>query len=223
MAHRFPSPDPADSDTRASRRSTLGLILAGGQGQRFGGLDKGLVSVAGRPFVEWAIAALAPQVQRVAISANRHLEAYASLGIPVIPDRMAGFLGPLAGIVSAMETIPSDWVLCLPCDAPMPPANLIDRLFAALENERAEIAAANDGHRIHPLHALIPNGLAASLRAYLDTGERSVLGWYRSHRLAIADCSDCPDAFANANTPEDAQRLAERLEAGSNPDAGRRA
>lgn len=197
-----------------------GLILAGGRGQRLGGLDKGLVHWAGRPLVAWAIAALAPQTATLLISANRNLPAYRAYGYPLVEDRRPGFVGPLAGIASALAVAPAPWLLCLPCDAPRSPADLGRRLAEALRADGAQIAIASDGIRLQPLHALIPAGLAASLEDYLAAGERSVQGWYRRHRVAVADFRDCPHAFANLNTPEDARRLAASLPSGGSGEAG---
>ncbi len=193
------------------RCELTGLILAGGQARRLGGADKGLVHWAGRPLVEWAIAALAPQVATLMISANRNLQVYAAYGYPTISDALPGFAGPLAGIAGALAAASTPWVLCLPCDAPCPPADLAARLAHALAAGRAEIAAGSDGTRLEPLHALIPVTLAESLDRYLAAGGRSVRGWYERHRLAVADFSDCPHAFANLNSPQDAVQLSDLL------------
>jgi molybdenum cofactor guanylyltransferase len=195
------------SDWAPERGEIAGLILAGGRARRLGGVDKGLVQWAGRPLVEWAIAALAPQVATLSISANRNLQTYAAYGYPTRADRHPGFPGPLAGIAAALADSSAPWVLCLPCDSPCPPADLGARLARALAADRAQIAAASDGTRLQPLHALIPVALAASLESFLAGGGRSAQDWYRRHRLAVADFGDCPLAFANLNTPQDAARL----------------
>lgn len=208
-------PARAGASTTAAppaRADLTGLILAGGQGRRLGGADKGLLPWAGRPLVEWAIAALERQVRTLAISANRHAPIYAAYGYPVIADRQPGYPGPLAGLASALREIRDGWVLCVPCDTPYVPPDLGVRLAAALANGGAEIAMATDGIGPHPLHALIPVALADSLERYLACGERSVLGWYRRHRVVEVDFSDSPQSFANLNTLEDGQRLSAWLE-----------
>jgi len=210
-----------------------GVILAGGRARRLGGLDKGLMDYAGRPLVEWVIAALRPQVRTLIINANRNLERYRAYGWPVVTDRMADFQGPLAGIASALAAAETPYILTLPCDGPRPPADLGRRLCEALVTPTtqigdssgpliaaardqassaaaaapAEIAVASDGGRLQPVHALIPTCLASSLDAFLAGGERRVHRWYARHRTAIADFSDQPDAFANINVEEDARRL----------------
>ena len=209
-----------------------GVILAGGRARRLGGLDKGLMDYAGRPLVEWVIAALRPQVRTLIINANRNLDSYRAYGWPVVTDRMADFQGPLAGIASALAAAETPYILTLPCDGPRPPADLGRRLCEALVSPvsllgnscrplvaaggqtprataigPAEIAVASDGVRLQPVHALIPTCLASSLDAFLAAGERRVDRWYALHRTAIADFSDQPDAFANINAHEDARRL----------------
>ena len=119
------------------RGQLTGLILAGGQARRMGGQDKGLIPLAGRPLIAWVIAALAPQVGRILISANRNQAAYAAFGHPVIGDEaggteLTGFQGPLAGIAAAMTRMETPWLLTLPCDAPLAPTDLASRLAAAL-------------------------------------------------------------------------------------------
>jgi molybdopterin-guanine dinucleotide biosynthesis protein A len=205
---------PAVTPTAAPPAPIVGAILAGGRGRRLGGVDKGLVEVAGRPLVEWVIAALAPQVDTLLISANRHLDCYSRYGYPVLPDSLTEFQGPLAGLVTALDkAAPAGAILAVPCDNPVPPPDLASRLLGALLRERAELAVAHDGERLQPLYALIPFALRSSLASYLASGERKVDRWYARHRLAIADFSDRAEAFANLNRPQDLERI-ERLLAG---------
>ncbi|MEY6431258.1 molybdenum cofactor guanylyltransferase MobA [Thioalkalicoccus limnaeus] len=201
MVARDPHPD-----------QITGLILAGGRGRRLGGSDKGLVGCAGRPLIAWVIDALAPQVGGgLLISANRNLATYRALGWPVVQDREDDFAGPLAGLASAMAAARTPWILVVPCDAPLIPADLATRLAAALVAERAELALADDGERLHPLHALLPVDLAPSLDRFLASGQRAVRDWYAQHHCAKADLSDQADAFRNLNTPADIAALRDRL------------
>ncbi|MBI3575217.1 MAG: molybdenum cofactor guanylyltransferase [Gammaproteobacteria bacterium] len=184
-----------------------GVILAGGRGQRLGGADKGLALLAGRPLVEYAIAALTPQVGDLCISANRNLERYAAYGYRVIPDGVAGYAGPLAGLLSAMDIASTPFVLCVPCDAPAVPADLGARLHAALVREHAVLAVAHDGVRLQPLFAMLHRALAPTLRAYLEEGGRAAGRFMRTQAAAIVDFSDRAQAFVNVNTPGDLRRL----------------
>lgn len=193
------------------KKDITGVILAGGKARRMGGQDKGLVRFSGRPLVEWVIEAVTPQVQNLAINANRNLETYAAYGHRVIADDIEGFQGPLAGFSCAMAAASTPWILTLPCDGPFPAPDLAKRLCAALAVQDAEIAVATDGNRIQPVYALIPVALAPSLQRFLASGERKIDRWYAAHRVALADLSDRPEAFANVNTAEDSKLLEKDL------------
>lgn len=188
------------------------LILAGGQGRRLGGRDKGLVELAGRPIIEWVLQGIGPQVGRVLINANRNQARYAAYGHPVINDELADYQGPLAGFAAGMARAETPWLLTLPCDGPLVPPELAARMRAALAGQDAELAVAHDGERLQPVYALLPVSLARSLQAFLATGDRKIDRWYAQHRMATVDFSDCRDCFGNVNSPEDQQRLAARLE-----------
>jgi molybdopterin-guanine dinucleotide biosynthesis protein A len=190
-----------------SREAVTGVILAGGQAQRMGGRDKGLVPFRGRPLVAWVIAAMAPQVAGLVINANRNLDVYGALGYPVIPDGLEGFQGPLAGFASAMAAVSTPWIVTAPCDGPFPAPDLVARLGAALVGDGAEIAVASDGQRIQPVYALLPVRLAPSLRDFLAAGDRKIDLWYARHRVGLADLGDRPGCFANVNTEADAVGL----------------
>ncbi|MFB1486758.1 MULTISPECIES: molybdenum cofactor guanylyltransferase MobA [unclassified Thiocapsa] len=187
------------------------MILTGGRGLRMGGIDKGLVELAGRPLIEWVLDALAPQVGALLINANRHCEIYARYGMPVIADSDPGFNGPLAGMLSAMRASRTDWILTVPCDGPLLPTDLASRLVAALMSGDAPLATVTEGGRIHPVYVLLPVALEQSLSADLAAGTRKVREWLARHRHALADFSDQPQAFANINSAEDAARLASQL------------
>jgi len=189
-------------------QQVTGVILAGGRGRRIGGRDKGLFPYRGRPLVEWLMAALAGQVGGLIISANRNLPRYRAYGHPVTADRRTDFSGPLAGIAGAMDAAPTPWILVTPCDTPLLPPDLVRRLAATLAAERSsDLAIAFDGARAQRLHALVPVSLHASLEDFLARGGRKVADWHAEHRCALADLSDCAQAFANINTEEDAARL----------------
>jgi molybdenum cofactor guanylyltransferase len=190
-----------------TRQEITGVILAGGRGRRMGGLDKGLIELAGRPLVEQVVNALAPQVQTILINANRNAEIYARYGYPVVADDLHDYQGPLAGLVAAMAVATTPWFLSVPCDAPYPHPELASRLTAVLQQNRAELAIAHDGSRLQPIYALIPVTFASDIRIYLNSGERRIGYWYTTHRMAIADFSDSPAYFRNINSPEEWENL----------------
>ncbi len=187
-----------------------GLVLAGGQGSRMGGADKGLVVLDGRPMVAHVIERLAPQVGRLLINANRNAADYAGFGVPVLPDRVAGFVGPLAGLDAGLHAIepPFDWVATCPCDSPFLPHDLVARLYAAAEAGAADVAMARADGQEQPVFLLAHRRAAPALAAYLAGGGRGVGRWVSLQAHVIVDFDDCPQAFVNINTPEELARHA---------------
>jgi len=179
-----------------------GLVLCGGRGSRVEGRDKGLLIHEGEPLVQRALRRLAPQVAHLAISANRHLDDYAALGVPVWPDERPGFEGPLSGWLTALHRAPTPWLASVPCDAPDLPDDLVARLAHGLAAEGAELAIAVTPHREHPVCALLSRALAERLAAALDAGERRVLAWALDQRCARVRFDD-EAAFRNLNRLED--------------------
>lgn len=187
-----------------------GVILAGGQGSRMGGVDKGLLEVNGQVVIEQILQVLKPQVANILINANRNIERYQSYGYPVIQDELLGFQGPLAGIAVALQKASTEYVLILPCDSPTLAPDIAQHLLQTLQNEAAEIAVAHDGERLQPIHAVISRHLLPSLLEFLEQGERKVDLWYAKHKMAVADFSNCRTMFFNMNTPADKVALEKR-------------
>jgi molybdenum cofactor guanylyltransferase len=192
-----------------AQHDMTGLILAGGQGRRMGGRDKGLEPFAGRPLVAHVRERLAGRVAEVLINANRHLDAYGDLADRVITDLEGDFQGPLMGIYSGLRAAATPWVLVVPCDTPALPADLVSRLVDGIGE--CDIAVAHDGERLHPVVALLRASLADDLEEALAGGERKIDRWYARHAWCAVDFSDCPEAFTNLNTDNDKQRLEAHL------------
>lgn len=190
------------------RAKITGVVLAGGQGRRMGGEDKGLIQFRGRPLAAYALDALRAVAGRVLVNANRNREAYAALGCAVVADLTDRFDGPLAGLLSAMRAADTPYVLAAPCDSPLVTGSLLSRLPASLLEAGAELCAAHDGERLHPLFLLAERRLADDLEAFLGEGQRRVETWLRRHKLALADYSAHPELFVNLNTTEDLDALA---------------
>ena len=197
------------------RRQITGVILAGGRGRRMGGVDKGLVEIDGRPLVAHVLAALRPQVGRVLINANRNQERYAEFGCELVADAITGYHGPLAGIASAMQATDTPYLLTVPCDGPLLPADLAARLHATLTAEHADLCVAHDGGRLQPIFALVRRALLPRLLAYVAGGGHKVEEWCQQQRLAVADFADCAEAFVNINTPADRTVVERRMAAGA--------
>ncbi|WP_445001067.1 molybdenum cofactor guanylyltransferase MobA [Halomonas mongoliensis] len=188
-----------------AQEELTGLILAGGQGRRMGGVDKGLVAFRGRPLVAHVRDRLVGRVAELLINANRSQGDYAPLADRVIDDAEGGFQGPLMGIYSGLCAARTPWLVVAPCDTPSLPRELVPRLLAGRGD--ADIAVAWDGERLHPVVALIRTALADDLAAALAEGERKIDRWYARHPWCRVDFSDCPEAFANLNTDDDRRRL----------------
>jgi len=194
------------------------LILAGGRGSRMGGVDKGLQNFRGLPLALQTLMRLQLQSlppQETLINANRNLAAYESLGVAVWPDTLDGFAGPLAGFLTGLERCETPLLLTVPCDTPLFPLDLIERLHAALTAQNADLAMAaareEDGKlRPQPVFCLLKVELLDSLVQFTQQGGRKIDAWTGQHRCAIVPFDqpqDAPEAFFNANTLEELQKL----------------
>jgi molybdopterin-guanine dinucleotide biosynthesis protein A len=185
-----------------------GLVLAGGQGRRMGGVDKGLQLFQGLPLALHALQRLRPQVQGLAINANRHLDDYKALGAPVWPDADDSYAGPLAGVQAGLAHCATPLLLTVPCDAPLFPLDLAARLLKALKDENADIAQVQG----HPVFALlrVTDALCDSLKAFLAADQRKVEDWMSRHPKALVSFDDPKaliDPFSNLNTLDELQAL----------------
>ena len=193
-----------------AKHDITGLILAGGRGSRMGGVDKGLALHAGTPMALHALTRLAPQVGRVMINANRNLDTYAAFGAPVWPDTVPDYAGPLAGFLAGLERCETPYMATVPCDSPLFPADLVQRLALALQAADAEIAmvATREGAalQVQPVFCLMQTGLLESLLRFTQGGQRKIDKWAALHRCVEVPFDDA-QAFANANTLAELQSL----------------
>jgi len=197
--------------TRIDRQDITGLVLAGGRGSRMGGVDKGLQKHQGMPLAMHAMLRLAPQVGHVMINANRNLGAYESMGVPVWPDALADYPGPLAGFLAGLEHCETPYLVTVPCDSPLFPEDLVDRLAHALAERDAEIAMAAtreaDGTlQVQPVFCLMRSSVLDGLVRFPAGGQRKIDRWTAQHRC-IEVPFDNPGAFANANTLDELRQL----------------
>jgi len=191
-----------------NRDEFTGVILAGGEGRRMGGADKGLQLLDGRPLVHWVLDRLRPQVGRVVISANRNLDRYREFGCPVLSDTLSGFAGPLAGLQAALTEAATPFLLAAPCDSPGMPGDLGARLFQALETARADLAVPRAEGRVHRAFCLVRRELLPRLDAFLADGGRKLGLWHESLNTVEVDFDDRAGAFANINSLADLEQLA---------------
>ena len=197
-----------------------GLVLAGGRGLRMGGTDKGLQVLAGKPLALHALERLRPQVGALLVNANRNTAAYATFGVPVCPDTVEGFAGPLAGFLAGLAQCRTPWLLTVPCDSPRFPTDLAARLAAAALSQDAEIAIAlatdheapGAALRPQPVFCLLRSSLQDSLQRFVAEGGRKVGAWTALHRCATVPFNqpgDDPHAFFNANTLDELRLLSQ--------------
>jgi molybdenum cofactor guanylyltransferase len=185
-----------------------GLVLAGGRGSRMGGVDKGLQLFHGTPLALHTLHRLQSQVSVTLINANRNLPTYSSYGVPVWPDALADYPGPLAGFLAGLEHCTTPYLITVPCDTPRFPTDLAARLHAALTAQQADIAMASapeeDGQlRKQPVFCLLRQSLKVSLMAFIQGGGRKIDAWTTQHKMVVVPFNlpqDDPRAFFNANT-----------------------
>jgi molybdopterin-guanine dinucleotide biosynthesis protein A len=199
--------------------ATPGVLLAGGLARRMGGGDKPMRQIAGRTILARVIARLRPQCDGLILNANGDPARFAAFGLPVIPDSVADFPGPLAGILAALDWAAANrpevsWILSAAADCPFLPRDLVARLYRALADENAQLAVAASDGQSHPVIGLWSVGLREELRHALVVEDvRKIDRWTARYRLAtVAWPVDDLDPFFNANTVDDiaaAERLAE--------------
>jgi molybdenum cofactor guanylyltransferase len=201
---------------------TFGLVLAGGLARRMGGGDKAKIEINGVSILDRVLATLSSQCVGIAINANGDPQRFADTGVPVIPDSIEGFAGPLAGILAGLDWLAAqnkgvEWMLSVPGDCPFLPDDLVERLHNARRKMGAGVplACARSGEWRHPVVGLWPLALREDLREALTVeGLRKIEMWTSRHGVAIANWPDQPiDPFFNVNTPEDVKR-AEAIAAG---------
>ncbi len=192
------------------RQHITGLVLAGGRGSRMGGVDKGLQLHGGRPLALHALLRLQAQVGATMINANRHLDDYAAMGAPVLPDALADYPGPLAGFLAGLEHCRTAYLVTVPCDSPLFPDDLVARLAAALEAEHADVAMAatrEDGElRLQPVFSLMRTTVKESLLRFTASGRRKIDAWTATLPMATVAFDDV-GAFVNANTLAELEQL----------------
>lgn len=177
-----------------------GVVLAGGQGRRMGGVDKGLTLLQGRPFIEWVLARFSPQVDEVLINANQNLEQYARFGYRVIPDQIAGFAGPLAGLHRGLAEAQHELVATVPCDSPFLPDDLVERLHKELTAAKAQLAVAKTFTQAHPVFCLCRRDVLGHLSEFLNSGGRKIDAWYATLKVVEVPFDAQAEAFSNINT-----------------------
>jgi molybdopterin-guanine dinucleotide biosynthesis protein A len=192
---------------------TLGLVLAGGLARRMGGGDKALIEIGGRTILERVLETIAPQCDGIILNANGDPARFARFGLPIVPDDIPDFAGPLAGILAGLDWAAIHrpeiaWMVSVPGDCPFLPTDLVARLHAARDAADTPLACAKSGDWRHPVAGLWPVALRADLRrALVDEDLHKIEVWTARHGIALAEWPDRPvDPFFNVNTPDDRER-----------------
>lgn len=189
---------------------TLGVILAGGLARRMGGGDKPMRAIAGKTILQRVIDRMQPQCDGLILNANGDLGRFAAFGLPVVPDSVQGFAGPLAGVLAALDWAAehrphAKWVVSVAADCPFLPRDLVARLHTARREDEAELCVVRSGAQTHPVVGLWSVALRQDLRHALVVEDcRKIDRWTARYKLATVDWPIEPlDPFFNANTPED--------------------
>ena len=191
--------------------SITSIILAGGRATRMGGADKGLISLKNKSLIAHIITRLQPQVDEILINANREIAQYEAFGLKVLQDENSEFVGPLAGMLLGLRHAKHDLVLSVPCDSPLLPLDLAQRLLDGMLESHADIAVASSDGNVHTVFCLMKKSVLPSLVIFLDSGERKVSAWQKDQAYCEVDFSDCNNAFVNLNTLEELRELELKL------------
>ncbi len=203
--------------------SVTGLILAGGKGSRMGGVDKGLQAFRGKRLVDHVYERLAPQVGGILINANQNHDEYRTFGVRVVSDAIGGFAGPLAGFHAGLSISKRPFLASVPCDSPFLPEDLVERLYAKLDESGAELAVAKTGDQPHPVFSLMRRGVLDHLGDFLKAGGRKIDAWYATLAVVEVVFDDEAAAFSNINTLEELQTWEDAPREGKANQSGREA
>ena len=204
-----------DNPAASNVPEVTGIILAGGQGRRMNNRDKGWITLGGKPLIAHVVQRLNPQVDRLLISANRHLDKYRALGYPVLPDADKPpasddrYQGPIAGITRCLEKVATDYAVIVPCDAPLLPSDLVATLLQHSSGGKPLVLFEVNG-RLQPLFGLYHRSLGTSLNAYFQAGERKLITWCLQQNPAIITLEEENPGFSNINSPAELAEIEQR-------------
>lgn len=179
------------------------LLLAGGQGSRLGGIDKGLVSFDGEPVAERLSRLLAQHGNEVLISCNRNADKYRQWADRLVHDPQPDYPGPLLGILSAMRVASGSHLLVVPCDMPLLDAPLLQALIALASEHPEQAIALQSGDQLQPLICILPLALLAVLERAWQAGQRSPRRWLIEQQVVILTIAADDPRLLNANTPSE--------------------
>lgn len=189
-----------------TKENITAVVLAGGMGRRVEEQDKGLLTFKDKRMVEHVLDILSTQTNNIIIVANRNIDTYESFGYPVISDRVKGYLGPLAGIDAAFSATGTPYLACVPCDSPLIPNDLLERMINAATGSNP-LVIASDGERLHPVINLVSRLLWLDIEQRLIQRQLKLMNWIEAAGYDLADFSETPDVLKNINTLEQLKKL----------------
>ncbi len=168
-----------------------------------GNIDKGLYEYKGKVLIDWVIESLQSACQTLLISCNQNIDQYRQRQFPVIQDVQTNtaiqFEGPIAGIVSAIPYVKTNYLLICPCDTPNIPINMAEELYTAIKANPVDVAVINDGVRQHNLHCLIKTRQLESLNGFYQSGGRAIREWFKTVNITVVNYNS-KTAFQNINS-----------------------
>ncbi|WP_428087017.1 molybdenum cofactor guanylyltransferase MobA [Candidatus Thioglobus sp.] len=184
------------------KNNITAVILAGGQGLRMNGQDKGLILLDNKPLIGHTVDIIDKSVSSILVSANRNLDLYQQFG-KVVSDNLSNYQGPLAGICAALTQTNSQYLFIVPCDSPYIDRSLLERLSQAMIENNTKLCVVSENKHLHPTFALIDVAIKPVLDQYLAAGERKLGKFFKECGAIEVDFSDKPQLFINLNSPED--------------------
>lgn len=192
----------------------IGIVLAGGKSSRMGGGDKALLQLGGRPMLAHVIERLRPQVAEIVLNANGDPGRFAAFGLPLVPDRLDGQMGPLAGVHAGLAWAEANrpesrFVITVAADTPFFPNDLVSQLCAGTDKANPKLVVAQSESGVHPVFALWPVSLAPHLEGSLGRGGRKALDFVTALQAKLVPfppeevAGGTVDPFFNINRPED--------------------
>ncbi len=209
------------STALANSIAVSGLILAGGEGRRMSGRDKGLMTLGNRPLVEYAIDCLTPLVDDLAISCNRNRALYADYHLPCLVDNEADpgrhFAGPMAGLATGLKYAKHDWLLVMPCDTPLMTTRIMAQLITEIAADTAELASPVQAvifsyQGLQPLHGLYHKSMLPIFEQCLAENKNALQRLLRSlDSIKVLAAQATEFNFNNANDAEELSRMEKLL------------
>ena len=193
------------------KNNIMALIMIGGQSKRMGGGIKSLLKFNKKRIFDRILEKLTPQIEKIIINCNLGEEKLKNYQLPIIKDLKDGYLGPLAGIHSAMNWAFNndpevEWLITLPGDTPFIPDDIIYK-FQKKISKNIKIILAQSNNKTHPIIGAWHLSLFRSLDKHLDLGTRKILSWAELYPIEFINYNyELYDPFFNINTKDDLKK-----------------